>query len=279
MASLKPIISDSDYNQILGAIGYPVIDNDTFSFLMDKDAILDTVIEPALEMYYSYHPFRFPIKLASTGANSMLSIPTIQEGQTVNPDIPTLPKEFLGIMRAQFVTSTSSSPNANNPLEQGYFYGNPFFTASQVLSSGSSYGGGYGSGGGYGTPYPLGFENDIYQRRFYLKSIESSNKVYWFKYDPQTKTLYAKSSISGMFYWEIATYNNDVSTIQMGMQKQSFIKYCKGALKLRLAEILGLTESDLPVSIDRDILIDSGDKMMEEALNYWQETASIAIMR
>lgn len=250
-------ISDRTLNEIKKAIGFPVI-QDEFSFIMTEEQIKELVIAPALETFYTYFPLMSSMSIASTGSEAVAEADA--------------PENTIFLMRRQFVPQSSALGGASL-LQQGMFYGNPFYSASQVLSRGS-----YGSGGNYGTPFSYGNDLNTYQRRFYSESVESSNKVYYIKFDEQTNKVSYKSSIPGTFYFEFGLWSNDTEKIPMH-RRQAFIKYAQGLLMKEFANILSFTESDLPVSIDKDYLSDQADKKMEESLQYFREASFIPVMR
>jgi hypothetical protein len=253
------LVSDRTLNEIKMAIGYPVI-KDEFKFIMDDDQIKELVIAPSLETYFQYFPILERIVINIGGGMSTGEYPT--------------PTETLGVIRSQFVPQTNtifSNLNNNN------FYANPFATANSVLSIG----GRGGSGGGYGrfgTPNTYGSDLFNYQNRFLVDAQEAMNRVWYLQYDEQQNKVFYKSVTPGTFYFELAKWSRDVETVPI-QKRQSFINYTRGMLKKSFANILGMTEGDLPVSIDVDNLNDEGDRLIENEINYWREASSIPMMR
>jgi hypothetical protein len=253
-------INDSTYNQILTAIGFPVVDQDTINYLLTKDQIKDYVIKPALVEFSTYFPQRQEISIPVSGTNGVAYY---------NTDIS---DKAFSMYYYKFSPASTTTGNGGI-MNQGSFYANPFYSASQVLSIG-----GAGSASGYGTPYPRGREQILYQQKFYQKSIETANRVYYAKWDDQNRRLEIKSSLTGSFEIILALINTDVEDIEYN-RRQSFIRYCKGALKLQFAEILGLSQTDLPVSIETSDLKDDGKELMEKELEYWREASLFPVMR
>jgi len=258
------IINDSDYHSILQGIGYPALSEDDIYTIISKEQIEELVIEPALEDYYKFFPHRIPVQFQVSGSGAMneYNIPTTVSGQVI------------GVLQAKFVPQSSSVPG-QSLMDAGSFYQNAFFSASQVLGLGGS---AFGVGSSYGTPYGYGQESLVYLKRFLTSSIESSNKVYYYKYDPYTKKLYYKTNISGVFYFELGITDNNIDNIQFD-KKRSFLDYCKGKIKLTVAETLSLIELDLPATLNVDLLQDKGEKLVEDTLNYWRESSSFMGMR
>ena len=256
-------ISDSDYHNILTAIGYPALSEEDIYSIITKDQIMELILEPSLEDFYKFFPKKIPIDVSVAGSGA---ISEYNVGDTTGI--------VLGVLQAKFIPQSSSVPG-QSLMDVGSFYQNPFFSASQVLGINGS---AYGIGNSYGTPYGYGQETIIYLKRFLTSSIESSNKVYWYKYDPNTNILSYKSNISGKFYFELGMTDSNIDNIQF-TKKRSFIDYCKGKLKLQIAETLSLIELDLPASLNQDALKDQGDKLIDDNLTYWRESSSFFGMR
>lgn len=257
------LISERDYNNILTAIGYPVIDTETLSYLITEDQIKDLVIAPALETFFQFFPKRTPISISAAGTTGV---------QEIKENIPS---NAFGIVSLQFVSQSASSLGVS-VMDAGLFYQNPFFTSSQIYSMGS--GGGVGGTAVYGVPFSYGFETQRFQKLFYAKSLEASTKAYWYRFDPATKTLFLKSNLAGNFYVDFACLENNVDNIDF-TKKQSFLRYCKGALKLQIADTLSLVETELPVQLNKDLLKEDGNSLIEKELQYWQEASTIPAMR
>lgn len=257
------IISDKDYHKILSGIGYPVIDEETLSNILTREQIIELVIEPSLATYNLFFPKVKEVIIHSGGANSLQSY-------TTNDGIP---EDASAVIGMQFVSQTVSTPG-QNVLEQGTFYGNPFFSSAQVLSKGGGFAGG---GGRFGTPYHYGFKENMYQRNFYAKSLESSNKVHYHNFDPVTKTLVVKSNIAGKFVVKFGCPHYDFNTITE--KKQSLLDYCKGMLMLQVADILGLIDLELPSNLDSDRLETKGQDLVDGVKEHWRESSSYPSVR
>ena len=250
-------ISEKSFNEIRTVLGFPVIDTE-FETIMSNDDIKNYSIAPALETYFTYFPIPFPISIPVTGSSALQQYDA--------------PENTLGIIREQFVPQ-SSTIGGGSLMQQGMFYGNPFYSSSQVISKGS-----YGLGGNFGTPFGYGKELFTYQNKFYNKSLEASNKVYYVKFDDENNQILFKANIPGTFYFEIATFSNDVDKIPI-RKRQKFIQYAQGLLLKRFSSILALGESDLPSSLDVDYLNSEGDRLIELAEEYFREASSIPVMR
>jgi len=248
-------IDDKTLKEIKKVIGYPIIDEEFSSILNDID-IIDYCVAPSLETYYTFFPQREELSLVVTGGSDIVEI--------------ACPENTLGLVRQQFVSQSSTVGGLGN-LSQGSFYANPFYTASQVTGQGFS-------GGSFGTPFRYGSDTIVYQQKFYNESVEGSNKAYYVKYDENTNTLKLKSTIGGTFFIELATFTNDVSKIPL-RKRQSFVKHTQALLLEHFANILKLSESELPSSLDSDAMIDKSEKFLEEVLTYWRESSTIPVLR
>jgi hypothetical protein len=250
----------------LAGIGYPALDEDTIGTIITKEQISELILEPALEDYYKFFPKRIPLELSVGGSpaiNSYLIPNTITSSGVV-----------IGVINVKFVSQSSAVVGTSTQMMDGIFYGNPFASAFNV----NSVGGNSMGVGSYGTPFGYGFESIQYLKKFYAKSVESSNKVYWYNFDRYTNTLKYKSNIAGKFYFELGVTDSNIDNIQFD-KKRSFIKYCKGLLKIQVAETLSLIELDLPATLNSDALQDKGEELVKEQLTYWAESSSIIGMR
>lgn len=250
-------ISEKTFNEIKSVLGYPVITSE-FDDIMTPEHIKEYAIAPAMETYFTYFPVIHSMEYPASGSSALETIEA--------------PDNTLGLLKYQFIPQSSSSGGANL-MQQGMFYGNPFYTSSQVVSKGS-----YGLGGSFGTPF--GYEKELftYQNRFYNKSLESSNKVVFIRYDDNTNSVELKSNLPGVFHIELALFSNDVEVIPI-RKRQKFIEYAQGKLLKKFANILKISESDLPSSLDSDYLNDEGDRLIEQAEEYFREASFIPMAR
>jgi hypothetical protein len=253
-------ISDLFYNQIMSTIGYPVIDDTIFAHLMTRQQVIDTVIKPSLFDFSTFFPDQEQHIVSVSGGGGL--------GYLTATDFSDL---VFAIANYKFVSSSSTWQNSGL-MSQGSFYNNPFYSAAQVVSTGGS------TSSRYGTPYGYGHENNIYQGRFYQKSVENMNKVYYAKWKPKDRQVEYKSSIAGTFEINLAVMNTNVDDIDPRWQR-SFLKYTQGMLRVQLSNILSLSQSDLPVSIDTDSLRQVGDEMIEKEKTYWSEAGSFTVKR
>lgn len=261
MQDFTPILNDNTYNQILTAIGYPVVrQEDLDDNLLTKADITELVIKPSLVEFCKFFPDRQNIVITTSGAGGV---------QQYSNDI----SELAFAMYYYKFSPASTTISNGSLMNQGNFYANPFYSASQVISVG-----GGSSISRYGTPFPYGAEQILYQQRFYQKSVESANKVYYAQFDDRERLINFKSSIAGNFEITLALIRTDIEQIEY-QYRQSFIRYCKGALKLQLADILGLSQTDLPVQLEVADLKDDGKELMEKELTYWREASLHVLMR
>ncbi|MGD9678151.1 MAG: hypothetical protein AB7V16_07280 [Vulcanibacillus sp.] len=247
-------ISERDLNEIKKAIGYPTITNE-FAHIATDEQIKEYSIAPALNEFYRWFPMSIP-KEISTSGGSLIEVECEEN--------------VVGIYKQHFVPSTSSFGNLN-PMSQGMFLANPFASANQVsyLSQNTR---------GFGTQFNYEFSQFAYQSRFLSESMEASNSGYYIDYDEYNNKLKVKSLISGVFYIELAAVDNDVGRIPFRL-RPSFIKYAQSMLLENFAFILGMSESDLPSSLDVDALREKSDTLKEEVLTYWRESSIGMIMR
>lgn len=255
-------VSDKTLTEIKSAIGWTLIGQE-LSFLIADNDIKNYVVAPTLETYYNY----FPIIQEFTQYN------------TASSDLPLpydAPKNTLGVVRQQFVPISSGIPNGDPTTNTFGIYANPWASQSAVYSANGAWPGGAAR---YGTPYDYGSNNNIYQSKFFQKSLEQVNKAYYIRYDELENKLYLKSDTSGRFYIQFATFNPSWEDGVMLRQRQYAIKYAQGLFLTKIAQVLSLTRSELPSEIDAPTLKEDGKEMMEEVLQYWQNSSSMPAMR
>lgn len=233
-------------NSVKQGIGYPII-TDEFSFAFKDTDIINLIISPCLETFHNFFPKQKIIDISVGGG---------VEGFIDAPD------NTLGIIHYDFVDNTSGASNLNS--------GNPFFTASQVSSFTSSY--------NYGTPFSYGKNLHSYQNVFYNKSMKQMNKVFYVKYNEDEDKIYYKSTLSGILNIIVGVYDPVVANIPKRLQRH-FGNYCIGTLMCRFAEIMNLTDTDLPLAINTDDLRDNGIDKIEVEMEYFRNNSTYAIMR
>lgn len=247
-------VSDAFVNSVLKGVGYPVITLEQIEFIYSKEQIIQLIIEPCLETFYTYFPMVTDVTINSSGGSLILH---------------NAPENMLGIIHTSFVPN--SSAGSGSKMQSGQFYQNPFFSASQVVSVGGTY-------SSYGTPFDYGNSLNIYQRKFYQKSMESQNTVYTATFDERENMLKCKSSISGVFVIKCGCYDPIVANIPKRLQKH-FVTYCKGTLMKEFSNIVNLANMDLPLEINADDLSDKGGDIVEAELEYFTENSTCTVMR
>lgn len=255
-------ISDKTLIEIKSALGWTLLAQELTYLISDPD-IKNYVVAPTLETYYNY----FPV------------IEEFTQYNTASSDLPLpydAPKNTLGIVRQQFVPISSGIPNGDPTTNTFGIYANPWASSSSVYSANGAWPGG---GSRYGTPYDYGSNNNIYQSKFFQKSLEQVNKAYFVRYDELENKLYLKSDTSGRFYIQFATFNPSWEEGVILRQRQYAIKYAQGLFLTKIAQILSLTRSELPSEIDTQTLREEGKEMMEEVVTYWRDVSTIATAR
>lgn len=255
-------ISDKSLMEIKSSVGGTLLSEELMDFMPDDD-ILKYVVAPTMEKFFNYFPIIVEFQQYNTASSSL-------------PIEVEAPERTLGILRQQFVSLSSSIPSGDASVNSFGIYDNPFASANALMSSNGAYPGGSSR---YGTPYDYGSSQNIYQARLFQKSLESSNKSYFVRYDELKNKLYLKSDTSGRFYIQFATWNNDFENSIPLRLRQSVMSYAQGLLRVKFAQILSLSRSELPSEIDTAELKDEGKDMMEKELTYWNEASTIATMR
>lgn len=255
-------ISDKSLEEIKSAIGWTLLSKE-LTYLIEDNDIKNYVVAPTLETYYNY----FPI------------ISEFSQYCTASSDLPLpyeAPKNTLGVIRQQFVPISSGIPNGDPSTNTFGIYANPWASQSSVYSANGAWPGGAAR---YGTPYDYGNNNNIYQSKFFQKSLEQVNKAYFIRYDALSNTIYLKSDTSGRFYIQFATFNPSWEDGVILRQRQYAIKYAQGLFLTKMGQVLSLTRSELPSEIDASSLKDEGKEMMDDVLQYWRDVSTIATAR
>lgn len=247
-------ISEKDFNEIKKCIGYPVI-TDEFNYIITDEQIKEYSIAPALNEFYRW----FPIIIQK-------AIP-VSGGALIEYECE---DTVVGIFKNQFVPATSSYGTAQTMIN-GLFLMNPFASANQVSYPSQNT-------RGFGTPYNYDFSQFAYQNRFLTESQEAMNSGQFVYYDEINNKIQLKSLLSGVFYLELASVSNSVNKIPFRL-RPSFIKYAQSLLLENFAFILGLSETELPSSIDIDTLREKSDNYKEEVLTYWREASTGYVLR
>lgn len=242
------IVSNNFLENVKEALGYPVLDQEISDIYSDEH-IKDLVISDALEFFYNH----FPI------------IETLTVPMGVGKTSIDAPDKTLGVVHYAFVNSAQNNQmNLNS--------GNPFYTARLTISANQS-------SMNFGSPFNYGSsEYSTYQQQFYQNSMQKSNRMYAVYFDERNMKLNLQSSQSGTMVIKLGLYSENVADIPNRI-KPHLLNYCQGLLKVKFAEILEMMNSDLPLEFDKELIRETGEKMMEEETEWCLHNSTIQVMR
>jgi hypothetical protein len=242
-------VSDSFLERVKESIGYPLVDTDTLSEIFDDNWIRENICAREAEQFFNFFPLvvNVPINVSGTAEVSVDA-----------------PLNCLGVVHSAFV----ESGGGNNNLMSG----NPFFTSSIVSVSSSI-------ARNYGTPYDYSsFYYSASQQQFFNKALQNSNKSFYAYFDEIHNKLIAKSTLTGTVSIDAGCYAESVDMIPKRLRTK-YLELCQSALAIRFARTLQMQNSDLPLSIDVDSILDENKEIHENLVEWMQTNSTYCIMR
>ena len=242
-------VSDSFLSKVKESIGYPLVDEDTLSELFTDDWIKENICGREAETFFNFFPLvvNVPINVSGTAEVSVDA-----------------PANCLGVVHSAFV----ESGGGNNNLMSG----NPFYTSSIVTVSSSV-------ARNYGTPFDW---NSYYysasQQKFFNQALQNSNKSFYAYFDEIHHKLIAKSTLVGTVSVDCGCYAETVDMIPKRLRTK-YLELCQSALAIRFARTLQMQNSDLPLSIDVDAILDENKEIHENLVEWMQQNSTYCIMR
>ena len=242
-------VSDSFLSKVKESIGYPLVDADTLAELFDDNWIKENICAREAEVFFNYFPLvvNVPINVSGTAEVSVDA-----------------PLNCLGVVHSAFVESGGGDNNLMS--------GNPFYTSSIVSVSSSV-------ARNYGTPFDY---NSYYysssQQNFFNKALQNSNKSFYAYFDEIHNKLIAKSTLTGTVSIDAGCYAESVDMIPKRLRTK-YLELCQSALAIRFARTLQMQNSDLPLSIDVDSILDENKEIHENLVEWMQTNSTYCIMR
>lgn len=242
-------VSDNFLNQVKESIGYPLVDTDTIGELFDDNWIKNNVCAREAEVFFTYFPL-------VTNIGVQVSTPN-----EVSVDAP---PRTLGIVHSAFVEGGNGGGNLMS--------GNPFYTSSITSISSSSW-------RNYGTPFDLNsYMYSSSQQQFFNKALQNSNKAFYAWYDSVNDKVVCKSTLIGVVSVDVGVYGESEESIPKRL-RMKYLELCQASLGRKFAEILRLQNSDLPLSIDTDSIMDLNDERYKDLITWMQQNSTYCIMR
>jgi hypothetical protein len=242
-------VSDSFLSKVKESIGYPLVDEETLNELFTDDWIRENICAREAEQFFNFFPLvvNVPINVSGTAEVSVDA-----------------PLNCLGVVHSAFV----ESGGGNNNLISG----NPFYTSSIVSVSSSI-------ARNYGTPYDYSsFYYSASQQQFFNKALQNSNKSFYAYFDEIHNKLIAKSTLTGTVSIDAGCYAESVDMIPKRLRTK-YLELCQSALAIRFARTLQMQNSDLPLSIDVDSILDENKEIHENLVEWMQQNSTYCIMR
>ena len=242
-------VSDSFLSKVKESIGYPLVDADTLSELFDDNWIKENICGREAETFFNFFPLvvNVPINVSGTAE--------------VSVDAPV---NCLGVVHSAFVESGGGDNNLMS--------GNPFYTSSIVTVSSSV-------ARNYGTPFDY---NSYYysssQQNFFNKALQNSNKSFYAYFDEIHEKIVAKSTLVGTVSVDCGCYVESIDMIPKRLRTK-YLELCQSALAIRFARTLQMQNSDLPLSIDVDSILDENKEIHENLVEWMQQNSTYCIMR
>lgn len=241
-------VSDSFLSKVKESIGYPLVDEETLNELFTDDWIRENICGREAETFFNFFPLVVNVPINVSGTSE------------VSVDAPA---NCLGIVHSAFVESGGD----NNLMS-----GNPFYTSSIVSVSSSV-------ARNYGTPFDY---NSYYysssQQNFFNKALQNSNKSFYAYFDEIHHKLIAKSTLVGTVSVDAGCYAESVDMIPKRLRVK-YLELCQSALAIRFARTLQMQNSDLPLSIDVDAILDENKEIHENLTTWMQNNSTYCIMR
>lgn len=242
-------VSDSFLSKVKESIGYPLVDEETLNELFTDDWIRENICAREAEQFFNFFPLvvNVPINVSGTAEVSVDA-----------------PANCLGIVHSAFV----ESGGGNNNLMSG----NPFFTSS-IVSVSSSIARNYGTAFDYNS-----WMFSSSQQQFFNKALQNSNKSFYAYFDEIHHKLIAKSTLTGTISIDAGCYAESVDMIPKRLRTK-YLELCQSALAIRFARTLQMQNSDLPLSIDVDAILDENKDIHENLVKWMQTNSTYCIMR
>lgn len=242
-------VSDSFLSKVKESIGYPLVDTQTIAELFDDAWIKENICAREAEVFFNYFPLvvNVPINVSGTSEVSVEA-----------------PSNCLGIVHSAFVESGGGNMNLMS--------GNPFYTSTITSISSSSM-------RNYGTAFDYNswmFSSS--QQQFFNKALQNSNKSFYAYFDEVHHKLIAKSTLIGTISIDAGCYAESVDMIPKRLRTK-YLELCQSALAIRFARTLQMRNSDLPLSIDVDAILDENKEIHENLVEWMQQNSTYCIMR
>ncbi len=241
------IIEETDYKQILTALGYPILQETDFGIV--EENIKDLFILHVLKnIYFKW----FPLKEEDTYAIS------------TNFSIDFPDSNTFGIVDARLVRlSNRGSIRSNNPLIN---------EANIKIRAQSGYANKWDTGNDYGFAQVENIE------RSYQTSLAAYNKAVKKWVDYETNQLKGYSNISGDLSVTWAKYSENFNDVPHKF-KNDVIKLSQSYLLEYFGRLRNQGTADLPTELTGDDFIDKAETLKDEVMEKFKQYTKSVVLR
>lgn len=235
-------ISDANLNEIMLAVGVPVLDVSDFE--LSKDDIKTLCVLPAARQFYQF----FPLKEETDNAI----------GTSFSIDFPDA--ETFGALDVRLNTSAYGASGATK---------NPFV---DEVNFRPGYRGLYGTGYDYNT-----FQSDVYAK-LERQTLINKNKAFRVQINESERKVTGYSNAVGTLTIIWAKYSNSFEDIPYN-RFQEVIWLAQSNLLRALGMIRGQLDADTGAEFNYDMFIKRADELEEKVMNKWKNFTKPVILR
>lgn len=231
-----------DYNRILKAVGYPIVKEQDLEYT--KAEIIELIIEPIVETYYIWFPYR-RIESKYVGVGDFTF------------EFPSL--EVFGVEDIRFNPDMAGHGRTNSPFVNAINY--------QIANFGQ-----------YGTRYDYGMEAASYMEDSYDRTKMNNLRTIRFDIDSNARTVRGYSNDTGevIITWKVMSY--DFADIPIERRKE-VIELCQAELMRSVAMIRGQIDDGSGTILNTDDLISRADALEEKVWKHWKAISKTVILR
>lgn len=232
------IIEEDIKNEILSAIGYPLITIEDTE-LENEDNLKELVVKPSLREYFKHFPIIYSQDYRVSGGGSF------------DFEAPT---ELANIFNAVVKMN-------NSGITASLAGGNIFSKLQYIHQSASS---------SIGANYDYGLKASSITKTVEAQSFNNTMKAFRYDFDRITKrNVKGYSNVTGQVEVQWMCFSNDTKQI-MYERINDFIMYCQGILLIQLAMIRGqMNANQGNTSFNADMFLSNGTELRNKALeNY-----------
>lgn len=235
-------IPPKDYNRIMKAVGYPVVKEQDLEYT--KAEIIELIIEPIVETYYIWFPYR-QIESKSVGVGEF------------EFDFPS--KDVFGVEDIRFNPDMGGHGKTNSPFVNAINY-----TIANYNQ--------------YGTRYDYGMEAASYMEDSYDRTKMNNLRAVRFDIDSNARKVRGYSNDVGeiVITWKLMSY--DFANIPLERRKE-VIELCQAELMRSVALIRGQIDDGSGTTLNTDDLISRADALEEKVWTKWKAMSKVAILR